>query len=215
MYYTVYKITNKLNNKIYIGVHKTDNLDDGYMGSGKYLKYSQEKHGIENFDKEILHIFDNSEDMFKMESELVNEDFVQRKDTYNLRKGGCGGFDKTDSRRFEWSKCGNNSERNTRFSGHQHSEETKAYISRKIKIIANDPECAFGGNTFSGRKHTEETKQKMSDSKRGTCMGIHNSQYGRIWIYHPEIKECKKIKERDIHLFLELGWIKGRKMKFK
>ena len=54
--YTVYKITNLLNDKIYIGVHKTENPNDSYYGSGVAIKEAIKKHGKENFRKDILFI---------------------------------------------------------------------------------------------------------------------------------------------------------------
>lgn len=92
MFYTVYQITNLLNNKIYVGVHQTKNLNDDYFGSGLNIKRAIQKYGIENFKKEYLHIFDNSINMFKAEKEIVDQIFIQKKETYNISVGGHGGW---------------------------------------------------------------------------------------------------------------------------
>lgn len=92
MKYTVYKITNLINNKIYVGVHKTSNLEDGYMGSGLNIKRAIKKYGVDNFKKEYLAIFDNETDMFDMESKIVNSEFIENCQTYNIVEGGNGGF---------------------------------------------------------------------------------------------------------------------------
>ena len=97
MKYTIYKVTNTLNGKIYIGKHQTKDLNDGYMGSGKYLKRAIQKHGIENFIKEILYIFNTEAEMNAREAELVSEEFCLREDTYNICVGGHGGFSYVNS----------------------------------------------------------------------------------------------------------------------
>jgi hypothetical protein len=109
-YYIVYKITNLINNKIYIGVHKTSNINDNYMGSGLLIRRAIKKYGIENFKKDILHTFDNEKDMYKAESKLVNEDFLKN-NVYNLTFGGLGSWNhvnkiiSSDSR-VQWGRKG-------------------------------------------------------------------------------------------------------------
>lgn len=92
MYFTVYKVTNLLDGKYYIGKHQTKNLDDEYLGSGIHIVRAIKAHGKENFSKEILFIFDNEDAMNKKEAELVTTEVCLQEDTYNLSPGGKGGF---------------------------------------------------------------------------------------------------------------------------
>lgn len=85
-----YKITNNINNHFYYGVHCTDNLDDGYMGSGTRLHYAFKKYGIENFSKEIIKFFDTIKEAYEYEAEIVTEDLVHDSNCYNIQCGGEG-----------------------------------------------------------------------------------------------------------------------------
>lgn len=91
MHYLIYKITNTINQKIYIGAHQTDDVNDSYMGSGRNIKLAIKKYGKDNFTKEILHDFNNPIDMYEKEREIVTEDFVKQTNTYNCNVGGRGG----------------------------------------------------------------------------------------------------------------------------
>ena len=101
--YIVYQTINIVNNKIYVGYHKTKdpNVFDGYIGNGVNINYPStymnpkwpfqkavKKYGTSNFKRSILYIFDNEEEALQKEAEIVTLDFVNRQDTYNLIKGG-------------------------------------------------------------------------------------------------------------------------------
>jgi len=88
MFYTIYKTTNIITKEIYVGQHITKNLDDKYIGSGTRFRNSVNKYGVENFSKEIIYVFNNFDDMNNKEIEIVNEDFIKRKDTLNILLGG-------------------------------------------------------------------------------------------------------------------------------
>ena len=102
-YYTIYQITNLINGKIYVGYQKNGKLNDSYRGSGIAIKQAVDKYGIENFSKEILFTFDDEQKAYDKEAEIVNEEFVARKDTYNLMKGGRGGWGHID-RKAMWQE---------------------------------------------------------------------------------------------------------------
>lgn len=89
-FHILYKTTNLINSKIYVGLHSTDNVDDRYLGSGWVLKSAIKKYGRENFKREILLVLSNREEAREVESLLVDKEFVSRQDTYNLQEGGMG-----------------------------------------------------------------------------------------------------------------------------
>lgn len=98
MKHIIYKTTNNVNNKIYIGKHSTFDIHDEYLGSGKLLTKAIKKYGINNFSKEILHICASADEAFILEAQIVNEEFVARTDTYNIKVGGFGGWDHVNSK---------------------------------------------------------------------------------------------------------------------
>ena len=103
-YYIIYETKNLKNNKIYVGMHETDNVDDGYLGSGKRLKRAIRYYGKEFFERRVLYYLDSREEMINKEIELVTEEFINRKDTYNLKLGGEGGLSTEDHiRKFKAS----------------------------------------------------------------------------------------------------------------
>ena len=74
----------------YIGRHSTNDLNDSYLGSGKRLIFAIKVYGKENFNREILWVFDNYDDMMNKEKELINGDVMYDAMSYNIAPGGEG-----------------------------------------------------------------------------------------------------------------------------
>ena len=100
MIYYLYKTTNLINNKIYIGARSYNGDDinkDKYLGSGKLILLAIQKYGKQNFKKEILYICNDRQQLYIMQKNIVNQQFVKKIDTYNMCIGGSGG-DKVSGR---------------------------------------------------------------------------------------------------------------------
>ena len=215
-YHYIYKTTCIVTNRYYIGMHSTDDLEDGYIGSGQRLWKSINKYGKENHIKEILEFLSNREDLKLRERALVNEEVLKDPMCMNLQLGGFGGF--TDSAHYGKFSKG-------RIEGHKKGLETqrwlkendeewyRSYTTKLSQITKHRCEMGEFGGGFIGKNHSEETKSKMSE-KAKLRTGDKNSQFNTCWIFNDETKQSIKIKNNELQAYLNLGWSKGRKMKF-
>lgn len=210
-YHFIYKTTNLLNGKYYYGMHSTDNLEDGYMGSGKRLRYSINKYGKENHKVEILEFLPNRKALIEKEKEVVNLNEIAKEDCMNLMVGGEGGFISIEQQKYR-SMC----------AGKAYGKKLKSniefrnYISKtRSDIIKKNYENGIypylNSTRFNNKKHTNETKLLMQHAKINYGIGDKNSQYGTCWINKEGVN--KKIKITEINSYINLGWIRGRKFK--
>lgn len=160
MKYIIYKTTNKINNKQYIGCHITSDTKDSYLGSGLLLIKAIEKHGIENFSKEILCECSNAKDMFLKEAEYVNKEWISDEKTYNLKIGGEGGWDYINRECLRW----------TDEKKILHSIEMK----KRRKLGLWGPKRIVPG--FLGKRHTIESKRKISENN---AMVLSEKEYNK------------------------------------
>ncbi len=212
--YTIYKITNKLNQKIYIGMHKTKNLQDNYMGSGKLLKRAIQKYGEENFIKEILFIFNTAEEMFAKEKEIVNQLFIESNNTYNIMEGGYGGYSYINESGKNIHHKNIEIRKKNLLTGDKIKEfliEKGLFEEWKQKVSTSLKEkWKRDGFHWTGRKHKEDTKKKIGEKLKVAQSGAKNSQYGTCWVYHSETNKNLKIKKEQLQTYLTNGYVKGR-----
>lgn len=150
--FTLYKIVNSFNSEFYIGVHETNNPYDGYMGSGVRIERAIKKYGRTNFSKEILAIYDVSEEAYLIEKWLLS--FCrQNVECLNLSDGGIGGAN---------------------FKGRNHTAESKAATGRAVAArIQSEAERRKRSEStkrryaeFGRQSHSLESKKKISESIR-------------------------------------------------
>lgn len=229
-YYFIYQIKNKINNKIYIGKHITDNPNDDYMGSGVRIQRAIKKYGIENFEKTILFECSSKEEMDNKEAEIVNEEFLKRDDVYNLKLGGEGGWDYLNSSKSGYG-AGTEKRHNAAMlavkntdklvksnntkkmwekvkANQQQFEQYKKNISAAVKQFHKDNPGIHAGknNPMYGKTFSDETKKHLSEIK----IGDKNPMHGKIWICNYDLEESKIWNIADP---IPEGWVKGRHSK--
>lgn len=204
VFHIIYRTTCSLTNRYYYGMHSTNNLNDGYLGSGKFLRNSINKHGIENHICEHLEFLDSREKLKQREIEIVNDEMLSDPLCMNLKKGGEGGG-------RLWS-----SEHANAFHKAGALAALKIQRQRYQTRLKNDPELyqtvvnrlkEVSKDTFLGKHHSDESKKSIGIKNSINQSGTNNSRYGTCWITNE--KESKTIQKGDL---IPDGWRLGRKM---
>lgn len=217
MKHLVYKITNKINGKYYIGVHSTKNINDKYLGCGHWYgrKISNitsspilnafKKYGENNFIKEILFIFDNRNDALLKEQQLVN---INDTNCYNARTGGGINYRYSNDVKVKMSqKAKQRSIKNLlqtnilkEYNNNKKGKTyTEIYGEEKSKQILHKKSLAA-----SGKKHSLSSKKKMSLQRKGKDCGKCK---GRAFVYDETTKKLKRYDQQIINELIIKGKI--------
>jgi hypothetical protein len=163
MYHIVYKTTNTITSKFYIGIHSTKDLEDGYLGSGLLLQKSIQKYGKNSHKREILFYFLSREEAWKKESELINETTLKDPFCMNLHIGGRGGWDYVNSNRII----------SYGFKDKSHSLDNKKLFSEiKIKHFSSSENRKIHSKYLTGQKRKSNARPLRLISPNGVVYNL-------------------------------------------
>lgn len=162
----VYKITNTINTKVYIGI--TDNLEQRWQQHKKDAKSklsrplyrAMKKYGIDNFTITPICSTLTREDLGTVEQQLIAEHNTMTPNGYNLTSGGerSWAFSEDTKKKISNTKKGMVGT----FTGQSHTEETRQKISNTMKKRVPWNKGKKGLQT-----HSKETRQKISNAQKG------------------------------------------------
>ncbi len=139
-HHIIYKTTCLVTGRWYIGMHSTNDLEDGYVGSGKRLWHSIKKHGKEQHRCEILEHHPDRETLALREEEILTPELKADPMCMNIAKGGIGHHP-------GWYTT---------------SESTKAKLSAASKAVVRTEEwCAKIGKAHKGKTQPREAVEKQ------------------------------------------------------
>lgn len=144
MFHILYKTTNLINSKYYIGIHQIEDwlVGDTYLGSGKLLQKAIRKYGKSNFSKETICVCPTREYARQLEKLIVNKELVKNSKCYNLAIGGDGGI-----------------------LGRKITPEHRARLS-EVRTRMNREQ----GHPNKGKRHKPETIERMKRAKRNISL---------------------------------------------
>ncbi len=185
MKHCVYTTTNMKNGKMYIGIHSTVDMDDGYLGSGSKLKEDIKKYGKDDFIKQVMHVFDTREEAFACEHDIVTQGIVEDPAFYNQIVGGKG-CTMTDEIKEKISKTKKErgklkGEKNPNYGGKCFTDEIKAKIGDRYYPTGSEHPKAKQVICVE----TQQVFDSIKDASEyfGGAIQEKKSAYGYRWQY--------------------------------
>lgn len=159
----LYKTTCLVTGKYYIGRHETEDANDDYIGSGRQLQRSIQKHGRSQHVCEIIKHVANHQALVELEAAVVNEQLLLDPLCMNLTLGGGG----------DWKYI--NTIGVVKFKGKTHTDETKAKIGAHHvsntynvgKVLSGEHKAKIGAQSSKylvGKPKSEEHRKKISET---------------------------------------------------
>lgn len=214
-YHYIYKITRD-DGRYYIGMHSTDNLEDGYFGSGKRITRSIKKHGVNKHKKQILEFLPTRIALREREKQIITEEMRNDIQCMNIAPGGGGGFI-DEHHQLKCSSAGaskgGKSTSVRRTNNNDFDIKFRAALSNGVKSYLNDNKQVCGERqkriTLAAASAEANEKRKRTLAERNHSKGEKNSQFGTCWV----TKDSKpiKIKKEQLDEYLANGYSRGRK----
>ena len=204
-YHYIYKTTCTVTGKFYVGMHSSDSLEDGYLGSGKILGYSRRKYGDENHVREILEFCSSRDELKQREKEIVNEELLADPFNINLKYGGDGGgrvWNEAHAKKFHragWEAMTAKKDLSAASKKGRQTMLERGTVWR--------PDMNGCRNPMFGKKHSSKARLKMSDSHRGN----KNSNFGKRNACITKDGVRKRIPLEMINEYIFNGWSRGLK----
>jgi len=182
--YIIYKTTNLINGKIYVGQH-CKSEDDGYFGSGKVIKHAIKKYGKENFVRETLE-FCTPDNVDEREVHWIDKlDARNPEFGYNIQNGGFGRgrLSNQEKQHLSIIMMGNkNPNYGNKWTEEQKDKLRQLNLGKKLSKEHKNKISIWNkenGNQFKGKTHSKELREKWSQERKGTRLGEENSFYGK------------------------------------
>lgn len=212
VHYILYKTENLINGKFYYGVHATNNLRDGYLGSGKILKKAILKYGKENFLRTDLEFFNSMEEAYSREGEVVTEELIKDPNCYNAKLGGLGGTKGLTTIYFqgEYQKIPLSLLEDFIALGAEHKSSLKGKPSplkgrkQSEEHLRHRSDALKGHVGYPGKKKPEGFGEKIRQARLGA--ESHTQGKERIWKDGVQIF----IQTENLPEYLQNGWIRTK-----